>query len=69
MSQTADPTFDSEILDGLPDRVLADLGGRFAAARFRKGELIYSPFDRGDAMYLVQTAGCVCTGARPTAAS
>jgi len=55
VSQTADHTFDSEILEGLPDRVLADLGGRFGAARFGKGELIYSPFDRADAMYVVQT--------------
>ena len=55
MSQTADHMFDSEILEGLPERVLADLGGRFSAARFGKGELIYSPFDRADAMYVVQT--------------
>src|SRR6478752_660274 len=47
--------FDSEILDGLSERVLADLGGRFGAARFGKGELIYSPFDRADAMYVVQS--------------
>src|SRR5207248_5772963 len=46
--------FDSEILDGLSDRVLADLGGRFGVARLGKGELIYSPFDRADAMYVVQ---------------
>ena len=55
MSQTADHMFDSEILEGLSERVLADLGGRFGAARFGKGELIYSPFDRADAMYVVQT--------------
>jgi CRP/FNR family transcriptional regulator, cyclic AMP receptor protein len=55
VSQTADHMFDSEILDGLSDRVLADLGGRFGAARFGKGELIYSPFDRADAMYIVQS--------------
>ena len=47
--------FDSEILEGLSERVLADLGGRFGAARFGKGELIYSPFDRADAMYVVQS--------------
>ena len=55
MSQTADHMFDSEILEGLSERVLADLGGRFGAARFGKGELIYSPFDRADAMYVVQS--------------
>jgi CRP/FNR family transcriptional regulator, cyclic AMP receptor protein len=55
VTQTADHTFDSDILEGLPDQVLADLGGRFGAARFGKGELIYSPFDRADAMYIVQT--------------
>ena len=36
MSQTADHMFDSEILEGLSERVLADLGGRFGAARFGK---------------------------------
>ena len=35
-------------------QVLADLGGRFGVARLGKGELIYSPFDRADAMYVVQ---------------
>jgi len=55
VSQTADHMFDSEILEGLSERVLADLGGRFGAARFGKGELIYSPFDRADAMYIVQS--------------
>jgi CRP/FNR family transcriptional regulator, cyclic AMP receptor protein len=55
VSQTADHMFESEILDGLSERVLADLGGRFGASRFGKGELIYSPFDRADAMYVVQT--------------
>lgn len=55
MSQTADHMFESEILDGLSEPVLAALEGRFGAARFGKGELIYSPFDRADAMYVVQT--------------
>ncbi len=55
MTQTADHTFESDVLEGLPDQVLADLGGRFGAARFGKGELIYSPFDRADAMYIVQS--------------
>ena len=56
MSQTADHMFDSEISwRACPSGVLADLGGRFGAARFGKGELIYSPFDRADAMYIVQS--------------
>jgi CRP/FNR family transcriptional regulator len=55
VSQTADHLFDSDILDGLPDGVTAELEGRFSAARYGKGELIYSPFDRADAMYIVQS--------------
>ena len=44
-----------EIFDGLNDADLADLDDRFAMATFRKGELIYSPFDRGDALFLIQS--------------
>ncbi len=55
MTQTADHLFESDILEGLSDGVLADLGARFGAARFGKAELIYSPFDRADAIYVVQT--------------
>lgn len=55
MSQTADHLFESDILEGLSDGVLADLGARFGAARFGKAELIYSPYDRADAMYIVQS--------------
>jgi CRP/FNR family transcriptional regulator, cyclic AMP receptor protein len=54
VSHTADPMFDSEILDGLPDLVLADLDARFGTARAGKGELIYSPYDPADALYVVQ---------------
>lgn len=44
-----------EIFDGLTDADLAELDDRFAMASFRKGELIYSPFDRGDALFLVES--------------
>jgi CRP/FNR family transcriptional regulator, cyclic AMP receptor protein len=46
---------DHEIFDGLTDADLAELDDRFAMASFRKGELIYSPFDRGDALFLVES--------------
>src|SRR6478672_9068583 len=46
-----------EIFDGLNDADLADLDDRFAMATFRKGELIYSPFDRGEALFLSATDG------------
>lgn len=45
---------DHEIFDGLTDADLADLDDLFAMASFRKGELIYSPFDRGDAMFVIE---------------
>ncbi len=51
---TADCIADQELFEGLTDAALAKLGDRFSLVTFRKGELIYSPFDRGDAMYLVQ---------------
>ena len=44
-----------EIFDGLNDADLADLDDRFAMATFRKGELIYSPYDRGEAMFLIES--------------
>jgi CRP/FNR family transcriptional regulator, cyclic AMP receptor protein len=44
-----------EIFDGLTDADLAEMDDRFAMASFRKGELIYSPFDRGDALFLVES--------------
>jgi CRP/FNR family transcriptional regulator, cyclic AMP receptor protein len=50
---TADCIADHELFEGLPAAALADLGGRFTHLSFRKGELIYSPYDRGEAMYLV----------------
>jgi len=54
VSQTADSLSSSELFEGLTDAALADLDGRLRAAGFRKGELIYSPYDRGDALYLLE---------------
>jgi CRP/FNR family transcriptional regulator, cyclic AMP receptor protein len=52
---TTDRIADHEIFEGLTDAVLAELDDRFATvASFRKGELIYSPYDPGEAIYLVQ---------------
>jgi len=45
---------DHQIFEGLTDSDLADLDDRFAMATFRKGELIYSPFDRGEALFLLE---------------
>jgi CRP/FNR family transcriptional regulator, cyclic AMP receptor protein len=54
VSQTADSLSASELFEGLTDAAVADLDGKLAAARFHKGELVYSPFDRGDALYLIE---------------
>ena len=54
MSQIVDSLSSSELFEGLTDAALADLDGRLRAAGFHKGELIYSPFDRGDALYLIE---------------
>ena len=50
---TTDCIADHELFDGMPAAAVAELGGRFSHLNFRKGELIYSPYDRGEAMYLV----------------
>jgi CRP/FNR family transcriptional regulator, cyclic AMP receptor protein len=49
----ADCIADHELFEGLNAAAVAELGGRFSHVTFRKGELIYSPYDRGEAMYLV----------------
>ncbi|HEY0389286.1 MAG TPA: Crp/Fnr family transcriptional regulator [Gaiellales bacterium] len=54
MSHLISDSAEHEILEGLSDADLADLDDMFAMASFRKGELIYSPFDRGDAMFLIE---------------
>jgi CRP/FNR family cyclic AMP-dependent transcriptional regulator len=46
---------DYDIFDGLTDADLADLDDQFSLATFAKGELIYSPFDRGDALFVVES--------------
>ena len=50
---------DYEIFAGLSEADVAGLGGRMSTASYAKGELVYSPFDTGDAVYLV-TEGRVC---------
>ena len=55
MSHIAAHGADIEMFEGLTDADLADLDDRFAMASFRKGELIYSPFDRGDALFLIES--------------
>ncbi len=44
-----------ELFEGLNDHDLAEMGDRFVVASFRKGELIYSPYDRGDALFLIES--------------
>ena len=55
VTHTTAEAADHEIFDGLTDSDLAELDDRFAMASFRKGELIYSPFDRGDALFLIES--------------
>jgi CRP/FNR family transcriptional regulator, cyclic AMP receptor protein len=55
VSHVAAENAEHEIFEGLTDVDLAELDDRFAMATFRKGELIYSPFDRGDALFLVES--------------
>ena len=70
MSQTADSFSSSELFEGLTDAALADLDGRLRTSGFRKGELIYSPFDRGDAIYLIEAgSGAALPQCRTTAVS
>jgi CRP/FNR family transcriptional regulator len=44
-----------ELFEGLNDHDLADMDDRFSVARFRKGELIYSPYDRGESLFLIES--------------
>jgi CRP/FNR family transcriptional regulator len=43
-----------ELFQGLPDGDLAALDERSTALSFAKGELIYSPFDRGESIFLLE---------------
>jgi CRP/FNR family transcriptional regulator len=45
----------TDLFEGLPDEAIDQLDDRIPATAFAKGELIYSPFDRADAIYLVET--------------
>jgi CRP/FNR family transcriptional regulator len=55
VSHVAAEYAEHEIFEGLTDADLAELDDRFAMGSFRKGELIYSPFDKGDALFLVES--------------
>ena len=46
---------DHELFQGVAAHDLAGLEERAPALAFAKGELIYSPYDRGDALYLVES--------------
>ncbi len=50
---TADSA-DHELFDGLNDHDLAELGDRCAVSSFHKGELVYSPYDRGDSLFVIE---------------
>ena len=45
----------TDLFDGLPDDVIDQLDDRLPATTFAKGELIYSPYERGDAIHVVET--------------
>ena len=55
MSHITADSVDIEIFEGLNDADLAELDDRFAMASFRKGELIYSPYDRGEALFVIES--------------
>jgi CRP/FNR family transcriptional regulator, cyclic AMP receptor protein len=43
------------IFEGLTDADLAELDDRFSMVTFRKGELVYSPYDRGDSLLVLES--------------
>ena len=59
MSRLESHIADHDIFEGLTEADVALFGDRLGTATFAKGELVYSPFDSGDAVYLV-TDGRVC---------
>jgi CRP/FNR family transcriptional regulator, cyclic AMP receptor protein len=52
--QPASGLADHSLFEGVALRDVAELDDRIPAVTFRKGELIYSPYDRGEALYLVE---------------
>lgn len=55
MGVTADHLRDlSDLFAGLPDGALDQLSDRLAASRVGKGELIHSPYDRADALHVIE---------------
>jgi CRP/FNR family transcriptional regulator, cyclic AMP receptor protein len=59
MSRLEDHIAEYDMFEGLTEADVALFGDRLSHASFAKGELVYSPFDAGDAVYLV-TQGRVC---------
>ncbi|HUZ84605.1 MAG TPA: Crp/Fnr family transcriptional regulator [Gaiellales bacterium] len=56
MSRTADRVRDEvQLFDGLEDEAVRHLNSRLATVTAGKGELIYSPFDPGGAVYVVES--------------
>jgi CRP/FNR family cyclic AMP-dependent transcriptional regulator len=43
------------IFEGLTDADLAEIDDRFSMVTFRKGELVYSPYDRGDSLFVLES--------------
>jgi len=56
MHHTETPsTEEPGIFEGLTDADLAELDDRFSMVTFRKGELVYSPYDRGDSLLVLES--------------
>jgi CRP/FNR family transcriptional regulator, cyclic AMP receptor protein len=45
---------DNELFEGLTTAEIATVDGRFPAMAYRKGELIYSPYDPGEALMMLE---------------
>ncbi len=59
MSRLEDHIADHDMFAGLTEADVALFGDRLGTSSFTKGELVYSPYDPGEAVYLV-TEGRVC---------
>ncbi len=55
MSHITADSVDIEIFEGLNDADLAELDDRFAMASFRRASWIYSPYDRGEALFVIES--------------
>jgi CRP/FNR family cyclic AMP-dependent transcriptional regulator len=54
VSSTADRLAGNDVFEGLSDAALVELDGRLPIVSFRKGELISSPHDTGQALFLIE---------------